>query len=264
MAIPALMSIMLALSVSLTWGASSPTKITIHIPGKSLTVMVFYFGKDKGFFFEEGIDAQLVAMSPPVAIAAMVAGELDFSTTLGAATAAIWRESSLKRVFYVQQDPTFVTAQPEIKMIRELIGKVIGVNAPTDAMGMSAKIILKGNGTSISGNLPSTQVTENGYKALLSKRIAATLLPPPYAEEAEARAYSRLAEAKDYAPLVPLGLWLRRKLVKNPGTVQAVIRGLLKTMAYLQNPRNRSRWFSTSRALLRWNGRLLKRLWLRH
>ena len=74
-----------------TWGASSPTKITIHIPGKSLSVMSFYFGKDKGFFAEEGIDVQLVAMSPPVAIAAMVAGELDFSTTLGAATAAIMR-----------------------------------------------------------------------------------------------------------------------------------------------------------------------------
>jgi ABC-type nitrate/sulfonate/bicarbonate transport system substrate-binding protein len=99
MAIPVLMAIMLALPVPLSWGAPSPIKITIHIPGKTLTVMVFYFGKDKGFFFEEGIDAQLVAMSPPVAIAAMVAGELDFSTTLGAATAAIMRGSSLKRVF---------------------------------------------------------------------------------------------------------------------------------------------------------------------
>ena len=136
-------SIMLACSAPIAWGASSPVKITVHIPGKSLAVMVLYFGKDKGLFFEEGIDAQLVAMSPPVAIAALMAGELDFSTTLGAATAAIMRGSSLKRVFYVQHDPTFaLTAQPEIKAIRELTGKVIGVNAPTDAMGMSAKMIL--------------------------------------------------------------------------------------------------------------------------
>jgi hypothetical protein len=105
----------------------------------------------------------------------MVAGELDFSTTLGAATAAIMRGSSLKRVFYVQHDPNFaLTAQPEIKTIRELIGKVIGVNAPTDAMGMSAKMILKGNGIDPSQvTFLSTQVTENAYKALLSKRVAA-------------------------------------------------------------------------------------------
>ena len=57
----ALVPILLAFSGPFGWGASSPVKITIHIPGKSLTVMVFYFGKDKGFFSEEGIDAQLVA-----------------------------------------------------------------------------------------------------------------------------------------------------------------------------------------------------------
>ena len=235
-------SILLAFSAPIAWGATSPTKITIHVPGKSLTVMVFYFGRDKGFFFEEGIDSQLVAMSPPVAIAAMVAGELDFSTTLGAATAAIMRGSPLKRVFYVQQDPTFaLTAQPEIKTIRELIGKVIGVNSPTDAVGMSAKMILKGNRIDPSQvTFLSTQVIENSYKALLSKRISATLLPPPYAEETEARGYSRLAEAKDYAPLSTIGLMASMPaLVKNPGIVQAVIRGMLKTLAYLRNPLNR-------------------------
>ena len=71
-----------------------------------------------------------------------MAGELDFSTNLGAATSAIMRGSAIKRVFYVQQDPTFaLTAQPEIKTIRELMDKVIGVNALIDAMGMSAKSI---------------------------------------------------------------------------------------------------------------------------
>jgi ABC-type nitrate/sulfonate/bicarbonate transport system substrate-binding protein len=106
------------------------------------------------------------------------------------------RGSSLKRVFYVQQDPTFaLTAQPEIKTIRELIGKVIGVNAPTDAMGMSAKMILKGNGIDPSQvTFLATQVTENAYKALLSKRIAATLLPPPYETVSQFMAAGKIAQ----------------------------------------------------------------------
>ena len=100
-------------------------------------------------------------------------------------------------------------------------------------MGMSAKMILKGNSIDPSQvTFLSTQVTENAYKAILSKRIAATLLPPPYAEEAEAKGYSRLAEAKDYAPFSTIGLVASMQaLVKNPGIVQAVIRGMLKTMA---------------------------------
>lgn len=234
--------IVLTITVPMVWGASSSTKITIHIPGKTLAVMVFYFAKDKGFFSQEGIDAQLVAMAPPTAIVALVAGELDFSTTLGAATSAIMRGSAIKRVFYVQQEPTFaLTAQPEIKSIRELVDKVIGVNAPTDAMGMSAKLILKGNGIDPSKvTFLTTQVTENAYKALLTKRVAATLLPPPYAEEAEIKGYGRLAEAKDHAPLSTIGLVTSvQTLEKKTRTVEAVIRVLLKAMAYLRNPENR-------------------------
>jgi len=230
-------------SVPIPWAASPPTKITIHVPGKTLAVMAFYFGKDKGFFTQEGIEPQLVAMAPPTAIVALVAGELDFSTTLGAATSAILRGSAIKRVFYVQQDPSFaLTAQPEIQSIRELADKAIGVNAPTDAMGMSAKLILKGNGVDPSKvTFLATQVTENAYKALLARRIAATLLPPPFAEEAEAKGYSRLAEAKDYAPLSTIGLVTSvQTLEKKPGTVQAVIRALLKTLAYLRHPENRA------------------------
>ena len=154
--LPILAAILFVSSVPISWGAAAPTKITIHVPGKTLAVMVFYFGKDKGFFSQEGIEPQLVAMAPPTAIVALVAGELDFSTTLGAATSAIMRGSAIKRVIYVQQDPTFaLTAQPEIKSIRELADKVIGVNAPSDAMGMSAKLILKGNGVDPTrSNLP--------------------------------------------------------------------------------------------------------------
>src|SRR5215467_13483549 len=32
--------------------ASSPSKVTVHVPSKSLAIMPYYFGKDKGFFSE--------------------------------------------------------------------------------------------------------------------------------------------------------------------------------------------------------------------
>ena len=87
------------LVTSLGWTASSPTKVTIHVPSKSLSIMPYYFGKDKGFFAPELIEPQLVMMAPPTAIAALVAGELDFSSTTGAATSAIMRGLPLRRYF---------------------------------------------------------------------------------------------------------------------------------------------------------------------
>src|SRR5258705_11763481 len=100
--------------------ASPPTKVTIHVPSKSLSIMPYYFGKDKGFFAAEQIEPQLVMMAPPVAIAALVAGELDFSSSTGAGPSAIMRGFPIRRAFYGQQGPVHVLlAQPEIKSIED-------------------------------------------------------------------------------------------------------------------------------------------------
>jgi ABC-type nitrate/sulfonate/bicarbonate transport system substrate-binding protein len=221
--------------------APVPMKVTIHIPSKSLSIMPYYFGKDKGFFAAEQIEPEFVMMGPPTAIAALIAGELDFSSTTGAATSAIMRGLPLRRMFYVQQDPAHVLlAQPEIKTIQELSGKAIGVTALTDAVGMSANVILRGNGLDASRvTLLAMQVTDNNIKALTTRKIAATLLAPPYAQELEAKGYNKLAEARTYAPLSFIGLVATMDNVKkNPQKVFGVVAGLYRTMTYLLNPAN--------------------------
>jgi ABC-type nitrate/sulfonate/bicarbonate transport system substrate-binding protein len=233
----------LGLASSLGQAASSPIKVTVHVPSKSLAVMPYYFGKDKGFFSPELIEPQLVVMSPPTAIAALVAGELDFASTLGAATSAIMRGLPLKRVFYVQQDPSHaLLAQPEIKSVQELSGKVIAVTALTDAVGMSANLILKGNGLDSSRvTLLATQISDNAYKALTTGKVAATLLAPPYAEELESRGYRRLAEARNYAPLSFIGLVTSADAIrKNPHKAYGIIAGLHRTLTYMHIPANRN------------------------
>ena len=204
--------------------------------------MPYYFGKDKGFFAPEQIDPQLIVMAPPTAIAGLVAGELDFSATLGAATSAIMRGLPLKRVFYVQQDPSHaLIAQPEIKTVQALIGKVVAVTALTDAVGMSAALILKSNGIDPGRvTLLATQVTDNAYKSLTTGRVAATLMAPPYAEELEAKGYRRLAEARTYAPLSFIGLGASTdSLKKDPQKAYGLIAGLHRTLIYMHNPANR-------------------------
>jgi NitT/TauT family transport system substrate-binding protein len=230
----------LVLCASTAWSAQA--RVSVNIPSKSLAIMPFYFGKDKGFFAGEGIDLQLVLMAPPIAITALVSGELDFVITLGAGAPAIMQGHPLKRIMYVQQDLTFaLTAQPEIKSIRELKGKIIAVNAPNDATGMSVKEILKGNGVDPSSvTFLGTQTMENAVLALTSKRVQATVLAPPFAEQAEVNGYNRLAEARDYAPLSTIGLMATVKSMQsNTTTGLAMIRALLRTLGYLQSPANR-------------------------
>ncbi|HEX2930426.1 MAG TPA: ABC transporter substrate-binding protein [Candidatus Binatia bacterium] len=205
--------------------------------------MPYYFGKDKGFFAAEQIEPQLVMMSPPTAIAALIGGELDFSSTTGAATSAIMRGLPIRRIFYVQQDPVHVLlAQPEIKSVEALIGKTVGVTALTDAVGMSANVILRAHGIEAGKvTLLAMQVTDNAIKSLTTKRIAATLLAPPYVEELEAKGYVKLVEARTYAPLSFIGLVTAiDTMKKNPQKVYGMIAALHRTMNYILNPANRT------------------------
>ena len=239
----AAMIVALLLSLQTAQAASAPMKVTLHIPSKSLSLMPYYFGKDKGFFAAEQIEPQLVMMSPPTAIAALVAGELDFSSTTGAATSAIMRGLPLRRVFYVQQDPVHaLVAQPEIKSVRDLVGKAVGVTSLTDAVGMSANVILRANGIEAGKvTLLAVQVTDNAIQSLLTKRVAATLLAPPYVEELEAKGYVKLVEAREYAPLSFIGLVSSTEAIKkNPQKVYGMIAALHRTMNYILNPANRS------------------------
>src|SRR5947208_8961271 len=98
-------------------------------------------------------------------------------------------------------------AAPEIKSVPDLVCKSVGAVALTDATAISAREILKGNGIDPSAvTFFYTQSTESSRVALTSKKLSAAMLPPPFAEEAQARGFSRLAEARDYAPLSGIGL----------------------------------------------------------
>ena len=226
---------------SVRCSAQSNARAIVHIPTKSLTSMPLFFGKDKGFFTRENVDVDLVLMSPPTAIAALVAGELDFSTTVGAAISATMRGLPIKRILYIQQFVTFaLMAAPEVKSVRDLVGKSVGAVALTDATAIAAREILKGKGVDPSAvNFFYTQSTESSRTALMSKKITAAMLPPPFAEETQVRGFNRLAEAKDYAPLSGIGLLASSDaLKKNPNKAVAVIRAVLRTMAYMRDPRN--------------------------
>jgi len=219
---------------SVRCSAQSNARAIVHIPTKSLTSMPLFFGKDKGFFTRENVDVDLVLMSPPTAIAALVAGELDFSTTVGAGISATMRGLPIKRILYIQQSVTFaLMAAPEVKSVRDLVGKSLGA-------AIAAREIIKGNGVDPSAvNFFYTQSTESSRTALLSKKITAAMLPPPFAEETQVRGFNRLAEAKDYAPLSGIGLLASSDaLKKNPNKAVAVIRAVLRTMAYMRVPKN--------------------------
>ena len=124
------------------------------------------------------------------------------------------------------------------------------MTALTDAVGMSARIMLRGNGMDPSQTtLLATQNVNNSVQALMTGKVNATLVAPPYAEELESKGFRRLGEARTYAPMSFIGLVATTEsLKKNPQKSLGLITGLHRTLTYIHNPAHRAevvRYIST-------------------
>src|SRR5512141_656048 len=61
-----------------------PEKIRIAVSSKSLGFLDTWAAKERGFFRRHGLDAEIIAMRPPLTIGALQAGEIDYA--IGAST----------------------------------------------------------------------------------------------------------------------------------------------------------------------------------
>jgi len=77
--------LLLLTALSTGFGAERPPeKIRIAVSSKSLGFLDTWAAKERGFFRKHGLDAEIIAMRPPLTIGALQAGEIDYA--IGAST----------------------------------------------------------------------------------------------------------------------------------------------------------------------------------
>src|SRR5689334_10293988 len=119
-----------ALGVLLCAGSASATdKIRIGFPELAVQFLPLPLGEKRGFFKEEGLQAEFIRMTPPVGLAALTAGEIDYYTAIGPGVSATIRGVPLKAVAgFTTGAPFVLVARPEFKAVSELKGKAIAIN----------------------------------------------------------------------------------------------------------------------------------------
>src|SRR5262249_48774536 len=105
-------------------------KIRIGFSGIGVVAVPLILAQNRGFFKEEGFQAEFIQMLPAVGIAANVSGDIDYWTNFGPLTVAgATRGLPIKIVdCYVPSVPYALISRPEFKSVPELRGKTVGVN----------------------------------------------------------------------------------------------------------------------------------------
>src|SRR5438552_3743105 len=128
--------------------APKPGAVTIAIVGTSPSQTPIWIAADTGLFDKYGAPVQLFTTTAPVAMAALLKGDVQVAVDGGAMIG--FDPPGTKLAFVGAQQNAFnqfdVYAKPAIKSLQELKGKTVGAASPGSAATVAFEIILKSAG----------------------------------------------------------------------------------------------------------------------
>ena len=222
--------------------ASAVEKIRVGVPQQVVHWMVFPLAQQKGFFKEEGFDAEIVRITGPSGRSALMSGDIDYYTTIAFMVQSAVVGLPVKVVAaYVNCPPFILMSRPELKTAQDLKGKTVGVGAPPGSSpDVIAKLSLKHLGLDPDKDVKYVYLNshERTYLALEQGLYAAGLIPPPFDFKGAKLGLNSLARAAEFLTYPEDGLIATVKKIKEkPDEVKRVIRAGIKANRYIRSQR---------------------------
>jgi ABC-type nitrate/sulfonate/bicarbonate transport system substrate-binding protein len=103
-------------------------KIRIAYSSRSNTITPLYVAANNGFFRDEGLEVELIQVSPRLGAMAVMNGDVSFTTSFVSTFRGILQGLPLKVILIVlKKGMYFLVVRPEIKDVNDLKGKKLGV-----------------------------------------------------------------------------------------------------------------------------------------
>ncbi|HEV8719595.1 MAG TPA: ABC transporter substrate-binding protein [Candidatus Binatia bacterium] len=131
-----------------TRDARAEEKVRFSVAAVTGSYMDEFVAIEKGYHREEGLTVQMIRAGGGIATQALMAGDLHFSTSAGSALSAMLRGAEIKVVYTNIDRPGYQvwSGRPEIKSLKDLIGKKIGVTSRGDTQELSVRLLLRKHG----------------------------------------------------------------------------------------------------------------------
>jgi ABC-type nitrate/sulfonate/bicarbonate transport system substrate-binding protein len=231
--------------ITLLSRAEADDRVRISYASRSISSILAFIANDKGFFKEEGLEAQLVLTRGTTAIAAAVAGDIEAIHIMGTAIRGIIQGLPLKVLAVNQKVPLFwLVTRPELKSFADLKGKTMAVTTIGGSQQLAGFHMLRKGGidpikeiTSIvAGDVPAQ------LQAQLAGPVHITVLSPPTVFVARDRyKLNLLASTSDEYINFISGLIVSEKALREkPAIIKRTLRALVKANRYFHSNENGS------------------------
>jgi len=207
-------------------------KVRISNAGFTITALPLLAAKDWGMFTANGLDVELIVMSPSLAAAALAQGDIDYVAGVGPASVAATLSGLPSRAIWFSSDRIsyWLMARPQFKSVEALKGKKIAVSGGAGGTNHVALMIaLEKSGANpkdfVTVGIPGQQIQV--LYSLESNFVEGALVSPPVTFNAFKKGFNKLLDVGAMVEMPGGGLTALIKTIQSrPAEVKRVIHAL--------------------------------------
>ena len=216
-------------------------KIRISVTNFNMSFLPSGLAVRRGFFKEEGIEAEVIRMNANVAITALAGGDTDYTMIFGSVVRAAIRGLPVRVVAsFIDGSTHALIARSEFRSARELKGKTLGIQAYGATDHLAAMMMFKHLGVDPEKEIKAVALGPAAARVSALKEEVGEEegMSPPADEEGRKMGFNILARAYELFsfPFVGLGTHMR-KLKERPDEVKRTIRALIKANRFIRQNR---------------------------
>ena len=229
--------LLLVTALSPSFAAERPLeKIRIAVSSKSLGFLDTWAAKERGFFRKHGLDAEIIAMRPPLTIGALQAGEIDYA--IGASTISRGAISGAPvRIVSLALRSSFHTlvSRPTIKTIADMKGKTVAVTIGAADDFVARHLLRRGGLDPRDVHFVNMGGSDTRFPALHAGTIDASPLSLPFFVVAKRQGYNLLGTASDVLDMATVGIGTSlKKIQQEREQVKKMVRAQLDTLRWIK------------------------------
>lgn len=200
--------------------------------------------KENRFFEQAGFDAELINIPPTIAVTALVSGDIQYVIFAGTMLNAAVRGLPVKLVMVYNDRPLFsLMSKLEVRTIKDLRGKVLGVATLTSGESFLSRRLIKDAGIDADREMTLRVIgnTPDRLQALRAGVVDATTLTTPVDIIAERLGLRRLAFMGDTLESINGGFGVSdRWLQQRPDQIKKMIAVAFRGMSHARAQRQES------------------------
>lgn len=234
-----LLSFLLAFFSSSSFAAD---RIRVSISSLDISFLSGAVALKKGFFKEEGLEAELIRMGANISIAALASGDTDYTMIFSSVVRAAMRGLPMKVVASLMDSSTHtLIARPEFKSVKDLRGRTLGVSSVGATADVAARMMFKSAGIDPEKEIKIIALGSDRarFAALKEGIVDVAVISPPADTEGRKLGFNVVARAYELFSFPFVGLGANHKKIKEkPDEVKRAIKALIKANRYIVGNRD--------------------------